>query len=93
MKPGILPITLVVLSLSGRLTAGDATRTYDNQLQRILQPAPLLADHAEWVEPIRETNRWEARLALELQRPRHYRDAQPSEFPPDGGGLRASVGH
>jgi nicotinamidase-related amidase len=60
MKPGILPVTLVVLSLSGRLTAGDATRTYDNQLQRILQPAPLLADHAEWVEPIRETNRWEA---------------------------------
>jgi nicotinamidase-related amidase len=60
MKPGIFHVILVWLSLSGRLTAGDATRTYDNTLKRIVQPAPLLADHPEWVEPIRETNRWEA---------------------------------
>src|SRR5436190_10801756 len=40
--------------------ASDATLTYTNQLTRIKHPKPLLADQAEWVEPIRETNRWEA---------------------------------
>jgi len=40
--------------------AGEGARTYQNQLTRIRQPKPLLADYPEWVEPIRETNRWEA---------------------------------
>src|SRR5262245_42981237 len=40
--------------------AADAIRTYENRLTRIQNPYPLLADHREWVEPIRETNRFEA---------------------------------
>lgn len=40
--------------------AADSARTYDNTLTPIKRPKPLLADHPEWVEPIRETNRWEA---------------------------------
>lgn len=43
--------------------AADATRPYENTLTRIRKPKPLLTDHPEWVEPIRETNRWEARLS------------------------------
>jgi hypothetical protein len=42
------------------LIAGNGTRPYSNQLAPIKEPRPLLADHPEWVEPIRETNRWEA---------------------------------
>jgi len=33
---------------------------YTNTLTRLSHPAPLLADHPEWVEPIRETHRFEA---------------------------------
>src|SRR5213075_875701 len=43
-----------------RAAAADTARTYDNALVRIKQPQPLLAEHPDWVEPIRETNRWEA---------------------------------
>jgi nicotinamidase-related amidase len=42
------------------LSAADAARTYENRLTRIQNPKPLLADHPEWVEPIRDTNRFEA---------------------------------
>ena len=48
------------LALAARLDAADATRIYENKLTPIKRPKPLLADHPEWVEPIRETNRWEA---------------------------------
>ena len=42
------------------VVGADANRPYTNQLTPIKKPKPLLADHPEWVEPIRETNRWEA---------------------------------
>ena len=35
-------------------------RTYDNRLTRLVNPPPLLADHPEFVEPVRETTRYEA---------------------------------
>ncbi|AMV16986.1 isochorismatase family protein [Planctomyces sp. SH-PL14] len=37
-----------------------ATRTYENRLTPIANPAPILGDHPEYVEPIRETARFEA---------------------------------
>src|SRR6266545_1491651 len=37
-----------------------ATRVYVNRLTPIAKPAPLLADHSEFVEPIREATRFEA---------------------------------
>jgi hypothetical protein len=36
------------------------TRMYENRLTRIARPQPLLNDHPEFVEPIRETVRYEA---------------------------------
>ena len=42
------------------LSAGEATRVYSNTLTVIAKPKPLLADYPEWIEPIRETNRWES---------------------------------
>src|SRR5690348_5159603 len=38
----------------------DDVRSYENRLTRIKQPKPLLNDHPDWVEPMRETNRFEA---------------------------------
>lgn len=36
------------------------TRVYENKLTRLKDPPPLLADHPEWVEPVRELTRYEA---------------------------------
>jgi hypothetical protein len=38
---------------------GSATRPYDNRLKPIESPVPLLADHPEYVEPIRSGHRFE----------------------------------
>src|SRR5256885_10272800 len=55
-----LGIALGVLLIASAARAADAPRIYENKLTPIKNPKPLLADHPEWVEPIRETNRWEA---------------------------------
>lgn len=47
-------------ALACLLLRADDARSYENRLTRIKHPKPLLNDHPEWVEPIRETNRFEA---------------------------------
>jgi hypothetical protein len=42
-----------------------ARRVYENRLTRLAKPAPLLADHPEFVEPIRETERFEAPVLVD----------------------------
>src|SRR5438445_2278524 len=53
----ILPLLSLLLQIS---LAQESPRSYQNRLTPIKHPQPLLADHPEWVEPIRETNRWES---------------------------------
>ncbi len=60
MKKIITFLSLSLLAANAWLCAADAPRAYKNTLTPLLRPQPLLADHPEWVEPIRETNRWEA---------------------------------
>lgn len=55
-----LAIILNALFFACPAQAASPTRTYENKLTPIKRPKPLLADHPKWVEPIRETNRWEA---------------------------------
>ncbi|MFO0879928.1 MAG: isochorismatase family protein [Gemmataceae bacterium] len=43
----------------------NATRTYRNQLTQLKNPAPLLADHPQFIEPIRETTRYEAPILVD----------------------------
>jgi nicotinamidase-related amidase len=40
------------------------SRTYDNHLSLLSNPAPLLADYPEFVEPVRELRRFEAPLLV-----------------------------
>lgn len=57
----LIPIVLILNAVG--LRSADQSgpqRTYLNRLSRLQNPQPLLADHPTWVEPIRETNRWEA---------------------------------
>jgi Isochorismatase family len=53
-------LAAIVVAVVPPLLAGEPALVYQNTLTRIKHPKPLLADHPEWVEPIRETNRWEA---------------------------------
>jgi nicotinamidase-related amidase len=41
------------------------TRKYDNRLTPIKDPKPLLADHPEFIEPIKEVERFEAPLLVD----------------------------
>jgi hypothetical protein len=62
----IVIILLEVVSTSAAEPSGQ--RTYDNRLTPIANPQPLLADYPEFVEPIRETARYEsARLVDDPQ--------------------------
>jgi nicotinamidase-related amidase len=42
------------------MIGAETLRIYENKLTPVKHPKPLLADHPEWVEPIRETRRREA---------------------------------
>src|SRR5262245_48036678 len=56
-RAAIIPLLIGLVPL---LSAAEATHVYENRLTRIRNPKPLMADHPQWVEPIRETNRFEA---------------------------------
>ena len=56
---------LVLLSVMIQFSLSAQERTYENRLTPIKNPKPLLADHPEWVEPIRETNRFEAPILVD----------------------------
>jgi nicotinamidase-related amidase len=39
---------------------GTGTRVYENKLKLLTDPKPILADHPEYIEPVREMTRYEA---------------------------------
>jgi hypothetical protein len=49
-----------LLAAEGRAAERSAPRTYENRLTRLVKPRPLLADYPQFVEPVRETVRYEA---------------------------------
>ncbi len=64
MKP-LAKICALCFLASGLAAPADETRLYQNTLTPIKNPQPLLADDPEWVEPIRETNRFEAPILVD----------------------------
>lgn len=68
---GVTMVAVLVIRWSAPIVATSqaatpaATRTYLNRLTRLENPPPLLADHPEFIEPIRETVRWEAPAIVE----------------------------
>jgi nicotinamidase-related amidase len=66
--PSRLSVPLLTAALAASsvvVSPAQEPRTYDNQLTRITDPAPLLADHPEFVEPVHETVRYEAPLLVD----------------------------
>ena len=55
---------LALLLLAAQFCSAQE-RIYDNRLKKIEKPSPLLGDYPEWVEPIRETNRFEAPILVD----------------------------
>ena len=54
-------LALILLACQTHFALGAAPdRTYENRLTPIVHPKPLLADHPEFVEPVRELTRFEA---------------------------------
>ena len=55
---------LFVVALGAGAPARE-TRTYENRLTPIKDPKPLLADHPDFIEPIKEVTRFEAPLLVD----------------------------
>jgi nicotinamidase-related amidase len=55
----LLP-TIAIIATADARGQDVPERTYDNRLTRLVNPPPLLADHPEFVEPVREITRYEA---------------------------------
>jgi hypothetical protein len=58
-------LALCLLSVCFGSAAEDTHRVYENRLTLLKNPAPLLADHPEYVQPIREIRRFEAPAVVE----------------------------
>src|SRR6516162_7176643 len=56
---------LVLTAISLLLGAEPASRRYENRLAVIADPKPLLADYPEFIEPVRETTRYEAPVLVD----------------------------
>ena len=54
----------MILLLAIALPVSAQQRTYENTLTPIKDPQPLLADYPQWVEPVRETQRFEAPILV-----------------------------
>lgn len=67
----VTTMTLLGYGFDGQWAQGQesaaqpARRTYQNRLTPLVNPQPLLADHPEFVQPIRELRRYEAPLLVD----------------------------
>jgi hypothetical protein len=57
--------SFLLLLLSTGLALAQETRKYENRLTPIKDPKPLLADHPDFIEPIKELARFEAPLLVD----------------------------
>lgn len=64
---GIAGPALLLGIAIGRAQPGEtaAVRVYENRLTPLKNPKPLLADHPQWVEPVRELTRYEAPVLVD----------------------------
>ncbi len=74
LVPVLLAVSLaMVMDRSARMSADETavkavaeteaavTRSYDNRLTKLTNPEPLLADYPQYVQPVKETVRYEAK--------------------------------
>lgn len=66
MRSSVLLVVGALACLGAEPAPGS--RTYSNRLTLLKDPKPLLADHPEFIEPIRELTRYEAPILVEDER-------------------------
>ncbi len=64
MRIHLLLIVLCLVHVSVSLAQGPS-RVYENKQTRLKDPKPLLADHPEFVAPVKELTRFEARILVD----------------------------
>lgn len=65
MKLLLLGVVVSALSSISTFAEEENLRTYENRLTLLENPAPLLADHPEFVQPIVELRRYEAPILVD----------------------------
>src|SRR6266404_9399511 len=58
-------VALLMCGVSVPVRAQDKPRVYENRLTPLKDPPPLLADHPEYVEPIKTGPRFEAPILID----------------------------
>ncbi len=64
---GCILLTVSLIISAGRVAQADdapSARTYTNQLKRLESPAPLLADHPDYIAPVSDLTRYEAPILV-----------------------------
>ena len=61
----LMALALEGANLAAKAEEGSAKRVYQNRLVKLENPAPLLADYPEFVEPVEEETRYEAPLLVD----------------------------
>jgi hypothetical protein len=62
---GQFALASTVLTIHSRGDEGVSSRVYDNRLVPVEAPGPILADFPQFVEPVRETARFEGRTLVD----------------------------
>ncbi len=60
-----LTIATILVAVNSAVGQNATTRTYDNELTPIANPKPLLADYPEFVQPVVESQRFEAPVLVD----------------------------
>jgi nicotinamidase-related amidase len=58
-------VSLLILTNVALADDASSQRVYENRLKPLTDPAPLLGDHPEFIEPIRELTRFEAPVLVD----------------------------
>src|SRR5688572_17627557 len=58
-------MSILSVSLLLSIALAAEPRSYDNRLTKLVDPKPLLADHPEFIEPVRELTRYEAPILVD----------------------------
>jgi nicotinamidase-related amidase len=58
-------LSFAILAATGQPAFSSDVRVYKNELKPVANPQPILADYPDYVEPIRETNRFEAPVLVD----------------------------
>src|SRR5436190_877963 len=61
----VVACAVTLIAMNSAVAQNSATRVYDNSLTPIKNPKPLLADYPEFVQPVIESQQFEAPMLVD----------------------------